>query len=372
MEPNACNLDRFFRLVEHLTQSPHLCRFVVELRLSVFYFSNDIAFNDHNQLITLLPSLKELRLTTPPPHLSLPIFKQLKTLRFDFLQYSKQYKPEISDLERVDPLEIVARHFWIPTLQNLEISAIRLHRGRRSRLFPKQRYRTSPITNLRVMRCNYDDLDILPDILLSVRALKRFTLESRVSASEDDLPDNYISPDWFARTLQPHESTLVDLAIAGSDAAFFLRMPLFGSFTSFINLTRLAIPETFLVQRHSFTLHEWLPPSLEVLQLQIPLGCNRDLDEEQPLRFEKMEHLAENKLACLPALKCVIWWIQYHEDQNINYLQNDEERISRFDQLTHSFEEVGVKFRLCPSAFWYYLEDAWSNERFYNEISPLH
>lgn len=369
LEPG--NLDRFYRLAKHLTQGPNLCRSVVALCLSVSPRSFQNAFNDQDQLITLLPSLKELTVNPPPPHLNLSTSKRLEILRLDFYNYSEQDGKVIPELDRVDPLEIVARHFWMPTLQSLQFSTLRLRRGRGRWLFPKERYRTSPITDLRVMRCQDHDLGILADILLSVRVLKCFTLECDVPSRSDDSIIDRFSPDWFAQALQPHESTLVDLVIAGSGAASFSEWPLFGSWASYISLKRLSIPETFLAHRHSSTFHEWLPPSLEVLQLQIPWDLDLELlDEDEPFRVERMEHLAENTLACLPALKCVIWWDQRYDSWDSSYFKGDLELEDRMDQLASKFKDVGVEFKSCYSWFFAttpmgkesgrrYLEDAW-------------
>lgn len=366
------DLDRFYWLVETLTQTPHLCRFVVALCLSVIYGRWSQDFNDHHQLITLLPSLKELTLSPPPPRLILPTSNRLQILRFDLHDYFQQYGGDNPELHLVDPLELVAQQFWIPTLRSLRFRTIKLHRGRRGHLFPRERYRTSPITDLGILRCNDEDLDLLTDILLSVGCLKRFTLEIYAPPWAERLITDGISPDWPAQALQPHQSTLVDLVIARSDPAAFLRAPLFGSLASYINLKRLDIPETFLVQRNGFTFHEWLPPSLEILQLQFPLQHNEDLDEELPLRFERLEHLAENKLACLPALTRVIWWNHYYHHRDGSYLNDDQQLIDRMDRLVGKFKEVGVKLELrSTSSFagmplgkdnqWYYGRDYGSN-----------
>lgn len=80
----------FVRLVENLTRYPYLRQFVVTFRLLVVHHSFLKTFNDHDQLITLLPSLKELTVNPPPPHLSLPTFKRLEILNFDFSDYSRQ------------------------------------------------------------------------------------------------------------------------------------------------------------------------------------------------------------------------------------------------------------------------------------------
>lgn len=197
-----------------------------------------------------------------------------------------------------------------------------------------------------MLRFNGDDLDTLLRILLSVRTLKRFIFESAGHERWDHSPAEYIPPGWFARALEPHQATLVDLVIAGDDTGSFHRMPLFRDFATYSNLKRLAIPEKFLVQRYGLAIHEWLPPSLEVLQLQLPLFDSIKLDEERPLRFARMELLAEHKLACFPALTRVIWWIQRDGDWNGSYLQVDLELMNRMDQLATKFKAIGVKFKL--------------------------
>lgn len=89
-----------------------------------------------------------------------------------------------------------------------------------------------------------------------------------------------------------------------------------------------------------------------MLQLQLALQHDRDLDEEIPLRFERLEHLAEHKLACLPALTRVIWWNQYYRHWDGSYLNHDQELIDRLGQLVGKFKEVGVELELrSPSSF---------------------
>ena len=343
----------FYRLVETLTKSPNLCRSVVAVRLSVSNDYSEEPFTDHIQLITLLPSLKQLTLSPPPPHLSLPTSNRLETLRFDFDDYSLEYTKDTPELDRVHPIELVARHFWMATLQSLRLHSGWLYHGPWSHLFPKERYRTSPISDLRVMGCVDPAIGVLADILLSVRRLRRFTLESTVIPPLVDSTDRRFSPNWFAQALQPHESTLVDLVITGCGETAFLSTPIFGSMASYVSLKKLGILETFLVQRDSRTLHEWLPVSLEVLQLQFPF--DRDMvppDEEQPLRFQRMKYLAENKCAYLPSLKCVIWWAQEVKDWYIDSLLGDRD-LDRIDQLARLFKDVGVEFKLCCCKLFY-------------------
>jgi len=103
---------------DHLMHGIHLrprtiCRFVVSLCLSVFCERWSQDFNDHHQLITLLPSLKELTLSPPPPRLILPTSNRLQILRFDLRDYFEQYGGDNPKLHLVDPLEFVAQHFWI-------------------------------------------------------------------------------------------------------------------------------------------------------------------------------------------------------------------------------------------------------------------
>ena len=340
------NVDRFFGLVENLTRNPNLRRLVVALELEVLDDSVGKVSIDHDQLITLLPSLKELRLIPPPPHLNVQDSKRLEVLCIDFYDYAKQYGADIPEQDRVDPLEIVARHFWISTLRVLELTTMCLHRARRDHLFHAVRYRTSSITDLRFMLCYDDDLDILPDILLSVRTLKRFIFENEEYWPTDHLEAKCTTPKWFARTLQPHKSTLVDLVIAVRATAAFLWRPLFGSLAGYIHLKRLGIPEKFLVQSTDFTIHELLPPSLEVLQFQFSREDNMNGDEEESLQFERMERLAEHKLTCLPALTRVIWWYELGHKLDGIYLTPNGEPGERWNQQASKFNEVGVKFEL--------------------------
>jgi hypothetical protein len=344
-DDDTCILDRcFFRLVETLTRNSNRRRFVVALHLQVLLINLSV-FSHHDQLLTLLPSLKELTVHPPPPHLSLQGSKRLETLCFIFCFYAAQYDEDMPEQDRVDPLEIVARHFWIPTLRFLQLDDMYLHRVRRGHLFPEARYRTSSITDLRLWSCRKDNLDILPDILLSVKRLERLIVETEWS-SWNHFPAESITPDWFARTLQPHQSTLVDLVIAGRNDRRVLRKLLIGSLAGYINLKRLGIPESSLVQSTDVTIHERLPPSLEVQQLQFSEQSTWDVDSEVALQFEyeRMEHLAEHKLACLPALTRVIWWYEPYFVSDGAHLNTRGEPGERWNQLASKFNEVGVKF----------------------------
>lgn len=279
-------------------------------------------------------------------------FEGLRILRLDFYNSTRRRGPVDQVMGDIDSLAIVDRHFWIPTLRSLHRGSVWLNRDQRSHLFPEERYWTSPITDLSMMLCHDQALDILPDILRSVQVLKRFTLEDKAVLPVDPIMIDDI-PSWFARALRPHQSTLVDLVIARTEEATYLGKPLFGSLGAYISLKRLGIPESFLVQRHSPALLEWLPASLEVLQLQFQLRGDMELlEEEEPHQFERIKHLAAIKLARLPALRCVTWWVQIPSRGADLPVTGDEENLFWLGPLKDKFKDVGVESKLWYSIFF--------------------
>lgn len=107
--------------------------------------------------------------------------------------------------------------------------------------------------------------------------------------------------------------TLVELIIAGTDGASFLRTSWFGSLAQSQCLKRLGIPETFLTSHDDGRSDHLLPSKLSYLQLQYPMGFNQGDDEERPQRIQRLQCLLMDKDLNLPLLKEVIWWDLYAE-----------------------------------------------------------
>ena len=211
--------------------------------------------------------------------------------------------------------------------------------------------RTSNITTLRLTGCEDTGLGILPDILLSVKVLERFTLV----IYQDWVGDEHnprIPPAAIAMALDPHADSLVELAIAADDAASFLESSLFGALTRYKSLKRLAIPEHFLAGDNNSKLHENLPSQLEDLQLQYAMGFSGDFNNKLAIRCTRMRNLLVQKDACLPRLKRVISWYQRVDSTSRKPQIPQHGAVIALRELIKDFEVVGVKFDWCASPYF--------------------
>lgn len=234
-----------------------------------------------------------------------------------FWDHCRQQK--IPTDQRISEVEIMARHFWMPTLRRLEVNSPDLDGDGRSNPFitqaqkttdPKQPIqgvitndkqlvdcrpsdddRNSSITTLRLTNCGDMHLGALPDMLQSMKGLECFTFTVECAWESEHMRTPGISPRAMARSLEPHIDTLVELIIAGDNAAWFLNTSLFGTLAQYRHLKRLAIPEPFLVPDYVSTLHQCLPSQLEDLQLQYPMGFEQSLDNQRKIRHARMKTL---------------------------------------------------------------------------------
>ena len=140
-------------------------------------------------------------------------------------------------------------------------------------------------------------------MLLSIKALERFTLETTVDTFLIyGVHGHWISFDKFIRVLQPHANTLKELFITDTECSFFGDISSAFSFMNFTSLKHLGIPEDFLQHCKGSKSCFGLPPRLEDLQLQARHhGHHR----------EKLTSLIKSVDASQMALKRVIWWTPY-------------------------------------------------------------
>lgn len=338
------------RLVNTLSQHPHIRLYVLELSIRVIDHSFSIRFKDYESLLHLVPCLQSLSLDPPSVHfqlsnLSLPF---LETLRLDFNNRGERLPTN----ERKDPIEIIARQFWAPHLRRLHINGISFT-SEMSVLFPPDRYRTASITDLEFCSSDEEDVGCLPDILLCVKTLKRFTLEILTPWESSHMSASAMEPRTIGQFLRIHASTLEWLEIAGSDAAEFPSTSLIGSLAGYHNVKRLAIPEPFLVteEDETSTLVNVLPPNLQELQLQFPMLFIQGKDKYRATRIKRLEQLAAAKLIRFPALRRVIWWSQPAEcwDDGIGSRYGP---VSDMDHLITTFYKAGVKFEWLSTAYF--------------------
>lgn len=280
------------RLVNTLSQKPHLRLSVSTLSIGAINLSYCDHFNDYESLLSLVPRLQVLSLEPPPAHLQLSNFSLpiLETLSFNF-----DHMPmDLPTNERKDPIEIIARHFWIPQLQRMHVNNI-LFTPEMGVLFPADCHRTSSIAHLE-FTCSIEDwrsgvgLSCLPNILLCIKKLESFTLEFYTGWEVSDSYINSMEPWEIGQLLHIHTSTLVRLEIAASDSAKFSQTSLIGSLAGYTKLKILAIPEPFLViTRSEFgTLPDVLPPNIEELQLQFPMFKIPGEDKYRGVRIKRL------------------------------------------------------------------------------------
>ena len=291
-----------------------------------FYLSRENRdFHRQEELITALPNLHELELDPPANDLQVQFLFNLRILKIDFRLAFFYHGRHM-----VEPWEIIARHFWMPSLRELHVARpSRPSRGSDIRdgfwvnepytsvssegelpSMPSTHKRTSPITTFCLKSCDDEHPGNLPRFLLAVKELHRFTYGVHRAWCTEDIRFPGISPTLLKTLLEPHASTLMELVIYGEDASEFVQL-LFGTLRHFNHLKRLAIPESFITSEDIDTIHEMLPFQLESLQLQYPMGTTRGLDVKRAKRFARVRNLVIYKPNCLSRLRQVIWWYQH-------------------------------------------------------------
>ena len=315
---------RFRQLANTLVENPHVRRYIVKLQLLVFDDPVRVHSNRQQQILTLVPSLRELVLRHPPDSLQLHTLEHLESLCIDFYEPLTSGLVNFLEVKRHEPLEMLARILWIRTLKRLCLKKLWWHHYPKACLFPEERQRTAAITDLAIMQCP-KVLDILPFILNSIKVLKKLVVEGRnllyvpLTGSGEPL----------RQILSIHKNTLVELCIVDIDG-YRIRMPgVFERLRDYTSLRRLAIPAIFLPYDYDQDFYKMLPGSLETCQLQ----CDRYAYRAEETR---MESLAKYKFEFMPVLRSVCLWESM--DQNHDNIE------SFIDRLTNRFEDVGVTF----------------------------
>ncbi|MCJ1485832.1 hypothetical protein MMC06_006007 [Schaereria dolodes] len=347
---------RVSRFLQNLRLYPRLGRHVHILNLEVCPH-RAVYLHDHKELLSLLVELKELHLYDSPTCLKNVTIPRLEHLGVSIAENAEAgpFRCPDSDEVNVNLLELVADHFWIPSLRYLRIHDILFQPEELNQPFPERSYRTSPIVELCITEFDTEDMRALPNILLSIKTLKKFSLETK-SMRHLESDDLSIFLSTHLPALQAHADTMNELIIScnicPSDRA---TVPM-NSFASFRSLKKLGIPEIFLTSHSntSTTLHERLPPSLEVLQLQYsPLFSARFTGREMRHRHKSLKKLAANKSTFLPALKRIIYWDHKGQTERM-FFRSSEAYAWAMDPIVRMFEEVGVKFEC---VFAYRLEE---------------
>lgn len=112
--------------------------------------------------------------------------------------------------------------------------------------------------------------------------------------------------------LQAHSKSLEELTIAYnngpldySDLCFSKSIPS-GTFSNYLSLKKLAIPEAFLVHFQGTAFHKFLPPSLEYLQLQYAEGVGSEHSISRSYRAMRTGKLVKSKNEFVPRLRVVL------------------------------------------------------------------
>lgn len=329
----------FTNLVHTLSQNPRLGMYVSTLSIISRNVSLDPRPRGHEEFLFLMPRLRTVLIVPTLLHcqLSNKSLPCVKTLGLDFSQ--------IPSLERKygeDAMTVIARQFCAPNLRGLYIYRT-YFTPQKSVSFPAERYRTSPITDLRLRECDERIVNDLLGIILYVKTLKRFTLEFLTRSLDFHLTSDTIVPVLIGQLIRIHAKTLVQVEIAASDAATFLYTSTIGSLVGYSNIRRLAIPEPFLVVKddEATTFLEMLPPNLKELQPQFPLLYMHNEDTEREVRIKRLEQLAAVKTVRFPALREVAWWTQPTAHWTTIPLKYT---LSDMEHLEETFNMVGVKF----------------------------
>ena len=314
---------RFCQLANTLEENPHVRQYIMKLQLLVSDNPARVNFNQQQQILNLVPALRELVLRNPPDCLQLHQLQRLESLCIEFYNPAARGLVNILEVKQNEPFEIVARYLWIRTLKRLCLKKLWCNRFPGACVFPKERRRTAAITDLVIMQCPGMLLSILLSILKSIKILTSFVFEGRIS-----LP--YIRC-WepLSQALKIHKNTLVELCIVDADSSLSRTPGDSGSMRDYTSLRRLAIPETYLQNQYDLDFYEMLPGSLETFQLQ----CYKNACRTGETR---MESLAKYKFEFMPVLGSVFLWDVVG--------QNHDNIKSSTDKLTNLFEDVGVRF----------------------------
>lgn len=220
-----------------------------------------------------LSSLKNLRILTlnPPPYqwdidMQNPQ-SECKTMRLNYYYDRARHWQAWEDPS--PPLLNLAQYLRISQLRTLQIEHISFGMHKKG-LFHFAARGTSLIEDLRFFDCSPQAIGVLPDILDSIKTLKRLTLEFNCpheATTWRDAAPHTIDPYDLFLALQKHSNTLEELNIAFSNGADYIKDSNWW-FSDFPELKTLAIPERFLANHNDYNYVQQLPPNLRQLQLQ--------------------------------------------------------------------------------------------------------
>ena len=180
----------------------------------------------------------------------------------------------------------------------------------------------------------------------------------------------------IGRALITHYDSIEEVVLAESDTLLFTEWAM-GNLKDSSRIRRLGISihTTFGnfdtgsdFEKHP-SLHKYIPPQLEELQIQFPVCVSEpdkwaDLPEgvqdaaaQAKISYRegllRMWELTQNKNAHVPGLKKVICWFQQSsQDPTHNSQIPAYGSLSDMDELNHAFGKVGVNFELIATPFF--------------------
>ncbi|CAF9935911.1 hypothetical protein IMSHALPRED_010389 [Imshaugia aleurites] len=288
--------------------------------------------------------LEELHLDLPPMFSELPSMPALKYLHLDFSRVDYYFPKSTSPLNKEEArMKTLARGLKFPCLQKFITQRLLCDPNTSKQLsFNHDHQLPSSVSELHLFQCKYASTDILKDIILSIKCLKSFVVDhywthQRYGAEEPSLSG-------IDQALIPHQDSLEELMIATSGGATMNTTVPIESLLNFAALKRLAIPEHFLIpsKGRRKTLHDLLPPSLYVLQLQ---HCVNDVrvDRDLPRRLKLYTSLAKNKCTNLPALKRLVCWYKQYTEPLL--FEDAVLPLVVAEHLADRFRKVGARFQ---------------------------
>lgn len=157
----------------------------------------------------------------------------------------------------------------------------------------------------------------IPAIINAITTLKCFHLET--SRSSPAFNETALTKE-FHEALYMHKSTLEELFIGSSDWAV-IQEPPYTPYVSFdlsglTRIRRLGLPEPLIARGNDRVLvaGSGIPPHVEFLQLQYPMGYTSEADVLKPLRIASMERFLIKAPEPFPKafrkLSTVIFWLQ--------------------------------------------------------------
>ena len=360
-ESGDSSLPQFSRLLNTLSKYPSLRTYPRMLRLKVghcdgiwkghagYYPSLSLQI----QLLELLPSLEDLHLNPPPVFSEFPNMHSLRSLHLDFeALYFTPNEIDVDDLEwntQSAKYKTFKSCLIIPNLRTLKVVGLHPHSNDIPLVpFPHFGSRSSHIDDLQIVRCGALTSNVLVDILISIRALKRFVLECswQFGFQDGDAESSY---NTLGQALEPHRIHLEELIIAGSACAQFEDTQSIGSFGDYFALKRLAIPVHLLADyggSNMTRLIEGLPQQLEELQLQYCTKDSTDVRLDSHLQVMLfLSHVAKYA-NLLPALKREIWWYQQPSEVATERLCCPDDLKVLFSQ----FHRIGGQFEMGSSS----------------------